>query len=88
MNKIEDNIIKTLLYKGKDDLARLLNNCKYELNESGTYGSRLYSVLTTVVIYVGIEKLKKANNLDYSDKKFIVEAFKVVYPVKYNSYEI
>lgn len=88
MKKIEDRIIQTLMYRGKDDLASLLNNCQYELNESTTYGSRLYSVLTTVIIYVGIEKLNKVKHLDYLDKKQIVEAFQVVYPVKDNSYEI
>ncbi|MDQ3019059.1 MAG: toll/interleukin-1 receptor domain-containing protein [Bacteroidota bacterium] len=88
MEKIEDIIIKTLIYKGREDLASLLSNSRYELNESSSYGSRLYSVLTSVIIYLGIEKLSKANNLVDTDIKTIIESFRIVYPLKDNSYEI
>lgn len=83
-----DKIIAILSRKGHSNLARLLKGSSYSLNISSTYGTRLFSTLTTAEIYSSLEQNEKLNQLNDSDINKIIEAFRVVYPVKANSIEI
>ena len=49
-----DKIIHILTYRNRPKLAQALRGTTYDLNESSTYGSRLYSRLTTVEVYAPI----------------------------------
>jgi len=81
-------IIKILKYRNRHDLAELLKNSIYQLNESGTFGSMLFSRLTTVEIYSPIQDYDKLNNLSSGDVKEILNAFLIIYPIKPNDIEI
>jgi hypothetical protein len=88
MFPIEKPIIEALLYRKRSDLASALKNAFYDLNESSTFGSRLFSKLTTVEIYVSLINYEYLQNLSEDDKDEIVKAFHVMYPVKDHDIEL
>jgi hypothetical protein len=83
-----DKVVHILSYRHRPDLARALRGCTYELNESTTYGSRLFSTLTTVEIYAPMQKHEQLQQLTQEDKTEIVRAFHVQYPVRERDVEI
>lgn len=83
-----DDILGVLKYRKRMDLAKLLRGAVYSLNISNTYGSRAYSQCTTVEIYSSLEKQELLEALSPEDKRTIVKAFHVPYPVKDHSIEI
>lgn len=83
-----DKIVAILAHRGRSDLARMLNGSSYLLNGSSTYGSRLFSTLTTVEIYSSIEQHEKLRQLADAEREAILEAFKAIYPVRDHSLEI
>lgn len=86
--QIPDKIFSILRYKGKNDIANLLKKSKYELNVSDTYGSRLYSQLTTLIILSPMNKFEELSKLPESDTDEIIKAFHVIYPVQARDIEI
>lgn len=83
-----DKVIHILTYRNRPDLAQALRGSSYSLRESTTYGTRLYSRLTTVEIYAPIQKHDQLQTLTDKDKEDIIKAFHVVYPVRDNDVEI
>jgi acetolactate synthase regulatory subunit len=83
-----DKIVHILSYRRRPDLARAVRGCTYELNESTTYGNRLFSTLTTVEICAPIQKHEQLQKLTKEDKTEIVQAFHVLYPVRDRDIEI
>jgi hypothetical protein len=83
-----DKIIDILLYRKQIKLAKLLDGAEYDFTESATYGSRWNSTLTTVNIYSPIKFYEKLIKLNESEKKEIINAFHIPYPIKDNEIEI
>ncbi len=79
---IEEQIIKALIYYKRPDLARLLKNSEYELNETNSYGRAWNSISTGVFIYSDIDTYHKLLTLKEPDKEKILEAFHVLYPIQ------
>lgn len=87
----DDDIIKirkVLSYKGRQDLADLLQHSKSYLDESNTYGSRLYSRISTFHIKSHPSTHAKIDELSQQDKNLIFEAVLQVYPLLDNEPEI
>ena len=83
-----NKIIEILSYRGHEDLGRLFRNSNYELNESSTYGSRLFSVLTSVEIYSPLPDHERIMRIGDSERGGLLSAFQVIYPTKDSSPEI
>jgi hypothetical protein len=79
---------KVLRYKGRNDLAELLKNSRSSLNESSTYGSRWYSVLSTFEIYSPIRLNEKITQLSDEDREELLQALLLIYPLKESEPEI
>ncbi len=86
--KIPDKIYQILAYRSRSDLANLLRQSKYELNVSNTYGSRLFSLLTTLEVYSPINKNEELTKLPDDDQREIITAFHVLHPVRDGEPEI
>lgn len=83
-----DKIINILKYRGRADLAHLLSGSYYIINESDSYGSYLYSTLSTGEIYASLPVYEKLNALSDVDRDVILNAFLALYPIKERSVEI
>lgn len=83
-----DKIIDILNYRGRRDLALLLKDSHYWIEESDSYGSYLFSVLSTVEIFSSLPVYEKLRFLSELDKKVIKEAFEDLYPPGEKSIEI
>lgn len=81
-------IRKILKAKNKENLAKLLEYSYGKLVESSTYGSYLFSVLSTYEIYSPPELNALLKNLPDKDKDIIFETILQFYPPKANSPEI
>ncbi len=89
MNKdVIGGVIRVLKYKGRGDLANLLKNSSYRIEESSTYGSYLNSVLSTFEIYSPYKEYKQLNQLGEEEKKEILDAVLEIIPPKPHSIEI
>jgi hypothetical protein len=83
-----EKVISVLKYRKKFELAELLKGSSYELEASSTYGSRLFSQLTTAQIYCPIDRYERLKQLPKEDLESIISAFHVVHPVKDYELEI
>ena len=83
-----DSIKKILIYRNRGDLAKLLEQSVLSLFESDTYGSYLYSRLTTAIIQSPIRDYDRLKDLSEEDKKVIMNALLEVYPPQPNDIEI
>jgi TIR domain len=83
-----DKIVELLLYKKEDRLANLLTASEYDFYESSTYGSQYMSYLTTVNIYSPLKYHEKLKTLSKKEKEIIIDAFRIIYPVKSEAIEI
>lgn len=81
-------LIKLLEAKNKRDLSILLKDCTSYIEESGQYGSYLFSIISTFWIYVPPEKIEEAERLSQQDKELLIELVKKIYPPKDYSPEI
>jgi hypothetical protein len=79
---------KVLKYKERNDLAELLKSSRSVLNESSTYGSMWYSVLSTFEIYSPARQNEKLTELSDKDKDEIFKALLLIYPLKESEPEI
>jgi hypothetical protein len=89
---MEDNDIKKLrqilTYKGREDIANLLQHSVSYLDESSTFGSRWYSRLSTFHIKSHPSVQDKIDKLSEADKREIFQALLLVYPTRDNEPEI
>lgn len=83
-----EKIRKILKYRGRNELAELLQQSTSRIDESSTYGSYLYSTLSTFEIYSPLEYYEKLKKLSEEDKKEILDAVLEIYPPKEYSPEI
>lgn len=83
-----EKVNQILSYRGRDDLVRIFNNSNFALNESNTYGSRWNSILTSVEIYSPIQDYEKILKVSDRDRKDLLSAFHVIYPVRDGDIEI
>lgn len=79
---------KVLRQKGRYDLSELLIYSTSKLNETGSYGSRWYSTLSSFEIKSPPNIHEKILNLSEEDKQEIFNALILVYPLKDNEPEI
>lgn len=83
-----EHIVAILAHGNRADLARLLRGCRYTLDESDRYGSRLFSRLTTVEIHAPVDKYGDLEKVSEEDRSDILRAFLALYPVRDNDVEI
>lgn len=76
------------MHRGHNDLANLLKGTRYEIAQSSSYGSYLFSLLSTVEVYAPLPVYDKLISLSDEKKQTILEAFLTVHPPKANSIEI
>jgi len=86
-NSIE-KVRKILKYQGRLDLAEFLQYSTSGINESSTYGSCLFSTLSTFEIYSPIKNHEQLSKLSKDDQKAILDAVLEIYPPKAYSIEI
>ena len=73
---------------GRPDLADLIAPGRSELNESSNYGSRLFSVLSSFLIYLPQAHYLKAKNLSANEKDFILQNVLHLYPAMDHAPEV
>ncbi|MEA5509637.1 hypothetical protein VB715_07660 [Crocosphaera sp. UHCC 0190] len=83
-----NRILKILQHRGHHDLVKLLSDAHYKIDESSTYGSYLFSTLSTVDIYVPLEAHDEIVLLPEDKKQAVLKAFLSLYPPKAHSIEI
>lgn len=74
--------------KHREDLAKLLKFSYGEINQSNTYGSRLYSFLSTFEIYSPLEYHSELIKLSDIDKKILLDTILIAIPPKEHEVEI
>jgi hypothetical protein len=83
-----EKAIKILRYRRRSDLAELLQYSISNIDESSTYGSYLFSTLSTFEIHSPIENHERLIKLSQDDKKVILDAVLEIHPPKSYSPEI
>ena len=83
-----NKICKILEYRKRNDLSKVLQNSRSEVSLSSTYGTYLYSILSTFDVYSPLQSYDKLKNLSEGDKKIIFDAVVTLYPPKEESPEI
>jgi len=81
-------LIKILKFKGREDIANLFEGSVGEIQESGQYGSYLFSVLSTFIIFAPLEKYYKLKELSKEEQKLILDSILEIYPPEAYSPEI
>jgi len=87
----DDDIIKIrkiLALRKREDLAKLLKDSRSTINESDTYGSYLFSVISTFEIYSPYNMYEKLKTLGKKDREDILDAVLEIHPPKEYSAEI
>jgi len=82
-----ETLRQLLTYRGHENLSNLLVNSRHEVFSTGTYGSRMFSVLCTYRIYSPLEKYDVLKNLSDQDKNKILEVIQEIHPVQEYSNE-
>lgn len=83
-----ERIRKILRHRQRSDLAELLQYSFSKIDESSTFGSHLFSTISTFEIYSPIENYERLSNLSEIDKKAIFSAVIEIFPPKSYSPEI
>jgi len=73
---------KILIHRKRPELARLLRQAWLELNVSDTYGSHLFSRMTTAEIYAPVEDYERLRALSQRDRGMILQALLEIHPPK------
>lgn len=81
-------LIKILEFKGKKDIADLFEGSVGEIQESTQYGSYLFSVLSTFVVFAPLEKYYKLKGLNKEEQKLIFDSILEIHPPEAYSPEI
>lgn len=81
--------VRTLLrHRGRSDVAELLQYSISRIDESSTYGSYLFSTLSTFEIYSPIENHERLSSLNENDRKAILDSILEIFPPRAYSPEI
>lgn len=83
-----EKIRKVLSFRKRPDLAELLKYSTSVVNETGTFGKYLYSIISYFEIHSPLENHEKLKKLSREDKKTVLDAVLEVYPHRDNSPEI
>ena len=83
-----DSVRRILTYKRRADLAQLLKRASLHFDVSNTYGSYMFSQLTTAEIYAPIEDCERLRTLSQNDQDFIYQALLEIHPPKAYEMEI
>jgi hypothetical protein len=83
-----NGVIKLLSYRGRGDLAQLLERAWLELDESNQYGSYLFSTLTTARIHAPIEDYERLRSLSDYDQNEILKTLREIHPPREHSIEV
>ncbi|MDI6778481.1 MAG: hypothetical protein QMD77_04835 [Patescibacteria group bacterium] len=82
MNKNEvDSLIKILIHKKRDDLAKKLEGSIGKVEMSNQFGSRWNSVISSYIIFAPFFKYYLLKDLSGEDTKFLLESIHDMYPV-------
>lgn len=81
-------VITILEHRGHRSLARLLSRARVEFDISNSYGSFLFSLLTTAEIYAPLSDYDRLQRLPSEDNKHILDALLEVWPAKAHEMEI
>jgi len=81
-------VSKLLRYRGRSDLACLLDRASIEFDESDTYGSFYCSRLTTAVIHAPIAAHDQLRSLSEDDQNAILHALLEIWPPEPYAMEI
>lgn len=74
--------------RGSEKLSSLLAGARYELNESGTFGSCWHSILTEVEVFTPLEEYEELLLLSEEEKGAIFDAFLLIYPLRDGELEL
>lgn len=83
-----ENVRRILTYRKRSDLAQLLKRARLELDESDTYGSYLFSRLTTAEVYAPIRDYEHLRALPQKDQDLILQALLEIHPPRDRDIEI
>jgi hypothetical protein len=75
-----DSVQRLLNRRGYSGLARLLKGAELDFDVSTTYGTYLYSQLTTAIISAPIEEYDRLQNLSTGEKDQILKTLLEIYP--------
>jgi len=83
-----EGIRRILTYRKRSDLAQLLERARLELDVSNTYGSHLFSLLTTAEVYAPIHDYECLRILPQEDQDLILQILLEVHPPRDHDVEI
>ncbi len=75
-----DAVRRILRFRNRSDLAVLLNRASISFDVSTTYGSFLFSQLTTAEIYAPLEDYDRLQSLSREDSQAILNAILEIWP--------
>jgi hypothetical protein len=76
------NLRKILTYRKREDLAKLLEGSKSSINQSSSYGSYLFSLLSTFEIYSPYKNYEVLKETTKKDREIILNAVLEIHPPK------
>lgn len=88
MNEDIKTLIDLLDAEGRDDLSEILGDATSELNVSNQYGSRLFSLISSFIIYLPPIDFVKSKKFTDSDQTLILEMVRGIYPVRDHEPEV
>lgn len=88
MDDIIEGIREVLTTSGDQNIADLLEGASHEIIGSGTYGSRVHSVLSTFVVAAPPKNAALLNNLSTGQREKIKKAALLFYPIQNDAPEI
>lgn len=83
-----EGVLKLLAFYKRHDIARLLQRARLDFDVSDTYGSLLFSRLTTAEIYTPIEDCQKLRSLPSKDYEAILRSIRDIFPPRPYDMEI
>jgi len=83
-----EKLQKILKAKGHFKVSDLLRGSYSFLNESGTYGSRWFSTLSSFEIYSPLKEYEQLNKLSQTEKTEMLNCVLAIYPLREKSPEV
>lgn len=83
-----DAVATLLRHRGRHDLAKLLSRALVDFDVSSTYGSLLFSLITTAEIYAPISDYDRLRALPREDNEAILDAVLEIWPPRAENMEI
>ncbi|MDH5496913.1 MAG: hypothetical protein OEY12_05600 [Nitrospira sp.] len=81
-------VATVLCHRGRHDLAKLLSRALVDFDVSSTYGSLLFSLITTAEIYAPISDYDQLRALSREDNEAILDAVLEIWPPRAENMEI